>query len=199
MAHQQRLLDIKNQYAAISTQNLSAGFKAGLAQLNNQYGSFSKMVQSVTVKTHGIVSNSFVQMAKGHKVTMEQMLNQFLEMIGTEMINQGTLYVFEGIATGNGSMAATGAAEIAAGMALVSTASANAPAETGGGGGGWGDSGTSAPGMADQKQLERKSAQIIIQGDYLNSRETANHLAEVLRQNSDVTDYAIVAQGKQYA
>ena len=198
MAHQERLKNIKDEYAAVNFKNLKAGVHAGLAQMGTQYANFANIAQRATVKTQNIMTNSFVQAAKGHGNAMELMKQQFLEMIGTEMIQSGTYGVLNGIITMNPGSVAAGTALIAAGMAIVGSAGGGEASSAGGGGGGIGDFGA-APGPANEKQLERKSAKIIINGDYLNSRETANHLAEVLRSNSDVTDYAIVAQGRQYS
>lgn len=199
--HQNNLKNIKDQYNAVNSANFKAGVNSSLAQMKSQYGSFSTIVSRGMMRTQNIMTNSFVAAAKGHGNAMELMKQQFLEMIGTEMIQSGTFYVLKGIATADPTSIGAGSALIAAGMAIVSASAAGAPSGGGeGGGGGYAGApyGTE-PGMAKQEQLERKSAQIVIQGDYLNSRDTANHLAEVLRQNSDVTDYAIVAQGRQYA
>jgi len=198
--HQERMQKIRDQYHKVSAQNFSNGLKSGLASLNDQYGNFTKVVQRSTMATHGIMTRGFVAMAKGHKDAMDQMLKQFLEMIGTEMIQSGTLFVFEGLATANPQKVGIGSAMIGAGMALVGASGGGAGASADAGGG-YGGGATQQPGIdqAKPEDLERKSAKIIINGDFLNTQEAANHLAEVLRKNSDVTDYAIVAQGRNYA
>jgi hypothetical protein len=150
-------------------------------------------------QTHGIMTKGFVAMAKGHGDAMDQMLKQFLEMIGTEMIQSGTFHLLKGIASMNPGEMGAGAALIGAGMAIVSASGPGASAgDSGGGGYGGGAAAGGGITQAQPEDLQRKSAKIIINGDYLNSQETANHLAEVLRKNSDVTDYAIVAQGRNY-
>lgn len=203
--HQQKLSQIKQQYERVNMQNLQFGMNTALNQMRTQFGSFSGFVTSATQKTHSIMSKGFVDLAKGHGDAMEKMLGQFLEMIGTQMIESGTYHLLLGAATFNGAEAGMGAALIGAGMAIV-----GASAGVSGGGSG-GDAsvgapggsfvtapGGSAPGAAQPDQRDTKKAQIVINGDYLNSRETANHLAEVIRQNSDTTDFTITAQGRQY-
>ncbi len=199
--HQQRLQQIRDQYHGISQKNFQNGVNQSLATMRNQYGNFTAITQRGMMQTHGIMTRGFVNMAKGHKDAMDQMLKQFLEMIGTEMIQAGTFHLLKGIASLNPQEMGAGAALIGAGMAIVGAAGpgAGAAGDAGGGGYGGGAMGQQNITQAGPEDLERKSAKIIINGDYLNSQETANHLAEVLRKNSDVTDYAIVAQGRNYA
>lgn len=197
--HQQKLSDIKRSYEGVNLNNLKFGMNQSLTQMRQQFGSFSNFVNSATTKTHGIMVKGFVDMAKGHGDAMEQMLKQFLTMIGTQMIESGTFHLLAGAASMNPQEAGMGAALIGAGMALVGAGASGGGGETATGGGGMGyEPTTSAPATATEEQRESKKAAIIINGDFLNSRETANHLAEVLRENSDVTDYTITAQGRSY-
>lgn len=198
--HQQRLAAITNQYSKVNSANFKLGWNQAMTQLGSQFNNFSNIVQRSTAKSHSIMTNAFVQAAKGHGNAMELMKQQFLEMIGTEMIQSGIYHLLMGIWPPNPIELGMGAGLVAAGSALVG-ASGGADASGGGGGGGdfaGGGTGMSGPAQAQQSQLERKSASITIMGDYLNSRETQMHLADVLRSNSDVTDYAIVAQGKTF-
>lgn len=199
--HQKAMMETDKKYTKMSVDNFKLGWSGAIKDMSKQYLDFSAVTARATQKTHSIMTKGFVDMAKAHKFSMDQMLSQFLEMIGTEMIQSGVFMMMEGIWPPNPVALSGGAALVAAGSALVGASGSGAPADAGGGGGSSGSAFQTqpqAPGQAPQQQLERKSAQIIIQGDYLNSRETANHLAEVLRSNSDVTDYAIVAQGKAY-
>lgn len=132
-------------------------------------------------------------------------LGQMAVQLGTKFILEGTAYLFipgwEGF----------GPPLIAAGAALA-TFGGVLSGISGGGGSSPGGSPSGAyagaetpsptnttPAPATEKQMQTKQAQIIINGDFLNSRETANHLAAVLRENSDITDYTITAQGRSYA
>lgn len=197
--HQQKLQQIKDQFSDISMRNFNVGLNSALSSMQKQYGSFSKFTESATTKTHSIMSKSFVDLAKGHGDAMSKMLSQFIEMIGTQMIESGTFHLLQGIATGNGAEVGAGAGLIAAGAALVgASGGSESQSETGGAGGGYGGA-AATPEMAKPEQMEKKKADIIINGDFLNTRETANHLAEILRENSDITDYTITAQGKAYA
>ncbi|MBL0233243.1 MAG: hypothetical protein IPQ08_06220 [Chitinophagaceae bacterium] len=194
--HQKELAKIQDSYSAVSVKNFTLGWQGGLAQLKKENTNFAQITQKMTVQTNGIMTKSFVAAAKGQGNAMEMMKQQFLEMIGTQLIQTGSYHLLAGIFPPNPVELGQGAAMIAAGSAIVGAAGGASSGASGGGGSG-GDGGYS-PGQASQKELERKSAQIIIQGDYMNSRETQTHLAEVLRSNSDITDYAIVAQGKHY-
>lgn len=197
--HQNRMKGIKDSYNEINGRNFKLGMDTAFNQMQTQYGNFSNVTARAMNKTQSLMTNAFVNIAKGHGDAMNQMLKQFLAMIGTEMIQSGTFHLLKGIASMNPSEVGAGSALIAGGMALVS-ASGGGGGDTSAAGaaGGGGGSGMSPPAQAQQDQLERKSASITIMGDYMNSRETQMHLAEVLRSNSDITDYAIVAQGKNF-
>lgn len=202
--HQQALARTKQQFEAVNMNNLKAGMGKSLGEMKKQFGSFTNFTASATTKTHSIMTKGFVDLAKGHGDAMQKMLGQFLEMIGTQMIESGVFHMLQGAATFNAEEAGMGAALVAAGGALVGASGggsdSGASATTGGGGFGSEPvtSTPTQPGMATPDQQPQKKASIVINGDFLNSRETANHLAEVLRQNSDITDYSITAQGKNY-
>jgi len=204
--HEQKVLQIKKSYDNVSKQNLQLGINDSLSKMRAQYTSFEAMVSDATTKTHGIMTNAFVAMAKGHGDAMQLMVAQFLEMIGTKMIESGTFHLLEGIATFNGAEIGAGTGLIAAGSALVGAGAANTPSSssssgsssTTAAGGTSSTSTTTTATAAAAAPVQKSQASIVIQGDFLNSRETANHLAEILRQNSDITDYAIVAQGQSY-
>jgi hypothetical protein len=196
--HQEKMKQVKDRYAAANQKNLELGFGSAIKKLGQQYGDFSQAVERMTMKTHGIMSKSFVDAAKNHGNAMEMMKNQFLEMIGTELIEQGTYHLLAGIWPPNPAELGQGAAMVAAGSALVGASAPSTPGAGGGESGGGFLSSPMTPDSATATQLNKKQAAIVINGDFLNSRETANHLAEVLRQNSDVTDYTITAQGRSY-
>jgi hypothetical protein len=206
VAHQRNLSNIKNQYEKINTQNLQFGLNNALTSMRGQFGSFSNFVTSATNKTHSIMSKGFVDLAKGHGDAMQKMTAQFVESIGTQMIEAGVFHLLMGIWPPNPVELGQGAALIAAGSAIVgASASIGGGQDSGGGSVGSMSPETAppsapptAPGQAQPAQMDKKQASIIIQGDFLNSRETANHLSEILRQNSDITDYTITAQGRNY-
>jgi hypothetical protein len=169
--------------------------------MKKQYGDFSKLVQSTTTQAHGVMSKAFVDAAKGQGSALELMKEQFLEMIGTQMIQTGIYHLLAGIWPPNPIELGEGAALVAAGSALVgaggSGAAGSASSGASGFGGGYASS-IASPQQASAQQTQQKAAQIVINGDFLNSSETANHLTDILRQNSDITNYTLTAQGKSY-
>jgi len=204
-AHQQRILNIKKSYEDLSAQNLQLGIRQSISQMRQQYGSYSTLAANATKQTHKIMSDGFVNLAKGHGDAMQVMTAQFLEMIGTQLIEGGAYHLMAGIWPPNPVELGQGAAMVAAGSALVGVSAANTPSASGGSGGesnpfvGTNEPTPSTPAAPTEKQMQTKQAQIVINGDFLNSRETANHLAQVLRENSDITDYTITAQGRSYS
>lgn len=203
-AHEQNILNIKQSFAAVNVQNMQVGFQAALDKMRDQATDFSKISESMTTKTNGLMVNSFVEAAKGHGNAMQLMTSQFLEMIGTQMIQSGTFKILDGIWPPNPAELGAGAALIAAGSALVGAGAANAPSTDAGssaggsadaGTGGSGSSSGGAPGSATSDQMNGKSATIIVNGNLMNSKDTADYLTDLIRQNSDRTDFNIVATG----
>ncbi len=121
---------------------------------------------------------------------------------GTQFILQGAAYSWAGMPNGPALMSA-GAALAAFGGVLSGLGGGGESTGGSAGAGGSGPAtGVASPGSTPAQTatpVKEKQAAIVINGDFLNSRETANHLAEVLRQNSDITDYTITAQGRSYA
>lgn len=120
--------------------------------------------------------------------------------IGSQMILTGAAYSWAGMPNGPPLIAA-GAALAAFGGIMSGVGGGSSGGASSGGGitGGAASAPAAAPTQSATPSAAKSQAQIVIQGDWLNSRETGNHLAEILRQNSDITDYTITAQGKQYA
>jgi len=130
-----------------------------------------------------------------------------LGIIGDMAIQMGEILLAEGLginalktalATLNGGAAiAAGASLIVLGGALKAL-SGGSPSSTAATSAGYSTSPPPVASMDTTAALDKKQAQIIINGDLLNTRESANHIAEILRQNSDITDYTIMAQGRSY-
>lgn len=127
-------------------------------------------------------------------------MGQMAVQLGTEFILQGAAMMWADNPKGvpmmeaGAALAAFGGAMSAFGGGGAATSSA-----TGGGGAATGVAAPTTTPTQSAQPVQSKQAAIVINGDFLNSRETANHLAEVLRQNSDITDYTITAQGRSYA
>ncbi len=196
--HQKALAQIQDRYQKPSIAGMRDGYLSAIAQMGKGYNNFATQTQKLTVGMHGVVSNSFIKMAKAHKFSMEEMLNNMLEFIGESMIQDGTFKLMAGLFPPNPAMIGVGAAEIALGSALVGSGGGGAPASSTGGSLGTDLMGQNQLTQPSTQQMQQKSAQIVINGDLLNSQETVNHIQELIRQNSDVTNYAIVAQGQQY-
>lgn len=85
----------------------------------------------------GAAAGAFAQIAAGQKVT----LAAFLQSLGSQMVGEGTKFIFEGLAftlLGNPAgpgLLAVGGAEVAAGAALAAGGGAAAPSAPSGGGG----------------------------------------------------------------
>lgn len=177
------------------------------------------MKKMISIVQSGIVSgiaNSFsalgAALAKG-KNGFEAFSNAVISSLGALAIQMGSMLVaiglgFEALGPVMPVWGLSGAKAVAAGIGLIALGGAlqamggggeASASGGGGGGGGFGGGANATPEAAKPEQMEKKKADIIINGDFLNTRETANHLAEILRENSDITDYTITAQGRAYA
>lgn len=141
------------------------------------------------------------------KALFQAMGNMAIQL-GTEFIMLGTASMFAPMVamamgvTNPVGLIATGAALAAFGGLISGMSGGAETAATGYSGGGASGGGVSGGGYEPTGVAEpavKKQASIVINGDFLNSRETANHLQEIIRQNSDITDYSITAQGRSYA
>lgn len=197
IAHQQRIQKIKQDHYAFTNENIKRGWAGAMADMEKRQGGWAGMTGRIAQKSANVMSKSFIDMAKAHKFSMDQMLNNFLEMIGESMIEDGSFKLLAGLFPPNPAMLGVGAAEVAAGAALVGASSSSTGSASGGGSTGGTDT-NGQPQQLSSAQMDKKQASIIINGDILGNRETANYLAETLRQNSDITDYTITAQGKSF-
>ena len=198
-----QLKALDDQMREISKKNLRDGFINGINQMESSYTNFSKSISKLTVGLGNTMSSTFVTMAKNHKFAMDEMLNNMLEFIGESLIQDGTANLLKGAALsilgGAGApLMAIGGAEIAAGAALVGATS------SGGASAGGGSASSSSVGGNDQlnqpsnQNFQEKQATIVINGDLWNSQEGINHLQSLIRNNSDITNFAVVQQGKTW-
>lgn len=183
----------------LTARNVEAGWHSAMLQMQNEWGSWAKTTQKMAVQAHSVMASSITKMAKEHKFAMDEMLNNFLAMIGETLIQKGSADILMSIFPPNPAGLGAGLAEIALGSALVGVSGGGAGASPSTAGSIGSDIGNQQNLTAPAgSQMQQKSAQIVINGDLLNSQETVNHIQELIRKNSDVTDYAIVAQGKQF-
>jgi ferritin-like metal-binding protein YciE len=198
------------------------GAKIGEGIVNKNREQINAMNDAMK-KMYGIIQNGIVNgiansfsalgaaLAKG-KNGFEAFSKAVISSLGALAIQMGSMLVaiglgFEALGPVMPVWGLSGGKAVAAGIGLIALGGAmqalggggESSASGGGGGGGGGGGAAATPEMAKPEQMEKKKADIIINGDFLNTRETANHLAEILRENSDITDYTITAQGKAYA
>lgn len=199
--HEINIQKTKDEFSAVNERNASIGFKKALDGMKENATDFAKITENITKQSSGLLVSMFQNVAKGQGDAMQQMLSQFLEMIGQQMIQTGVYDLLAG--WDDPVQAGAGAGLIAAGMALTSVGAANAPSSSGGGGssGAGGSSSTdnyqpSAPQSLGQTSSSGGGkATIVVNGNIMNSKDTADYLQELIRNNSDITDYNIVAVG----
>lgn len=190
--------------AADFANNASKNMKQAGASMFQSLGSGAANAFAAFGKAVVTGKNALAEFGKAIFQAMGQMAVQ----LGSQFILMGTAALFAPIVgaamgiTNPVGLIATGAGLATLGGILMGlSGGGEAPAAGGssGGGGGYSGGGSYEPTAQAALPESKKQASIVINGDFLNSRETANHLAEIVRQNSDITDYSITAQGRSYA
>lgn len=193
--------------------DMGSGFKLAMDDMNkNATKNFETIGKTMFTTLGQGAGKAFAAFGKAMATGQDGLkafTNSIIATMGEMAIQLGTQFMLQGFAM----MWADnpkGIPMMEAGAALAAFGGVMSAVGGGGGGGGasvaasggeqgGGAFGPQTPMSSSNSPVAKSSAQIVIQGDFLNSRETGNHLAEILRQNSDITDYTITAQGKSYS
>jgi hypothetical protein len=188
-------------------QGLAAGAKFAAASASRDFGNMSALGKTAFDKLGGAAANSLMAIGDGSKDAASAMGGFFMGALGDIAESQGKLMLLSSIFPPNPAAAAGGAALLVLAGFLRSRASAVGGAGGGGGGGGvemggGGGGGLSLAGPdqsalneAQKRQIKREVT-IQIQGHYLDSEGSRRELMNMLRQESDATDFKYVQIGQ---
>jgi hypothetical protein len=196
--HRMRMLD---NYAA-TAQNVQEGIARGWeAQLKKdqaeqtKFGEVGKRTYN-SFKQHA--TDAFLEVGAGHKNMAEAARDILFKMLADEAQNRGQIMLLSGIFPPN-------PAAIAGGIALIALAGF-LRSQSGGGGSGAGAAvpapASSTPYQAtgplpeaEEMTEPRKTVTLNFHGDYLETESTKQHLAQLIRDNMDATDFTITKLG----
>lgn len=190
-----QLQGYQNQVDAAKTagDGISAAFAQGAKQAQvsmNNYGAQGQMVfKSLTSNA----ANAFRALGDGSKSAGDAMKGFLFGSIADISEAKGQFLLASGIGTGNGVQIAQGGALIALAGLLRSQAGGASGGVGGAGGGGGGGGGGAAPGGGFEKpeleEQKKKSVTVQFNGPYFETEQTKRRLVELIREESDATDF----------
>lgn len=188
-----------NQVKAANTagQGISAAFKQGAANAQASMKNYGAQGQTVfkTLTTHAAAA--FSALGEGSKSAGDAMKGFLFGSIAAIAEAQGQFLLASGIGTYNPIQIAEGGALIALAGLLRSQAgdAGGGSGGSAGGGGGGGGSVGAAPGassLTEKPELQdekKKAVTVQIMGNYFETEQTKTRLLEMIRENTDATDF----------
>jgi len=201
---------LRNQQELEERQSIMRSYTTWAGFSNSTTEAFKnrmKQIQSAgTIAVNGLMNgfNGFFEsLGSGADDAAGQFGAAMLGMIGDIAVSYGEMMMLMGIFPPNPAAIAGGIALMALGSFVkgLSHRSKTSATPSGGGAAASGDvnipnvKNDNVPMVQAEKVQDKKSATIVIQGDYLNTVETGQRLAQIVRQASDVTDFHITALG----
>jgi hypothetical protein len=202
IAERQHMYDEAAKHQQNQWSGISAGYKANLNKDKVEVESFSKTGERAYQSLKGGALSAFEAVGKGQKSVGDAMLAVTAEVAANEARVRGQVFFLEGIAefnpikiaAGAGLMALAGALGGLGGGTGASAPVASAPASAGGTGE------FNAPdisqGPTESQVQPRKTVNINIDGNLYETETTRQHLAQLVRDNLDATDFNISRLGQ---
>lgn len=197
-AEENRLKVYDNQVKAARTAagGISAAFAQGAAQAQHSMKDYGKQGQMVFGALTKNAANAFRAMGDGSKSAGEAMKGFLFGTIADVSEAKGQFLLASGIGTMNGVEIAQGGALIALAGLLRSQAGGEGGGGVGGasgGGGGGSGGGNSGGGYVNDKPMlsedKKKSVSLQVMGNYFETEQTKTRLMEMIRENTDATDF----------
>ena len=199
-----RLQTYQNEVAASDTaaKGMAAGFKQGSAQAQADLNNFGAQGQRVFKNVSQSSVNALIEIGKGQKTASEIAKGFIFGMLADEAQARGQLMLLASIFPPNPAGLAAGA-----GLLVLSgfLRSQGGGGSAGGGVSGAGDVGSiggdgptsgSASPNAQQFEQNKKAVTIQVQGSYFETEQTKQRLLEMIRDQTDATDFKYVQVGR---
>lgn len=194
---QQRLQAIDNyeKHATSASNGFARGFMGSSRKAAIEVQQFSKMGAKAFDTVHARASDAFVAMGEGSAETGDLMRGFLFGSLADIAEAQGRLLLASVLVNPLNGVA--GAALLV--LSGVLRAQAKGSKGAGGGGGGGGGGGDSSPGESysgtenrpDAKAQEKKAVNINFAGSYYETDQSRQRIAEIVRDNTDATDFSI--------
>lgn len=207
-ADKQRIESL-NRFAE-ANKNTWAGFAGGVraasAQASSNFSNLAKLGHATSDSFKKNFTSAFLAIGSGSKSAGDAMKGAFLGVIADMAEAQGAELMLAGLWPPNPLALGAGAALVAlAGFLRSQAGGAGGMGAAGGGagGGGAGGAGMAAPEMGATAQqapqlpeTKQRAVTVNIMGHYLETPETRRMLTEILRQESDATQFTIAQVGQ---
>lgn len=186
-------LDKYVEGATNATQGVTRAFQAGSAQNKaalTDWGATGKLVFN-SFKTNA--TQAFLAMGAGTKTAGEAIKGMMFGVVADTAEAKGQEMILAGIWPPNPPAIAGGAGLIALAGFLRSKAGGSAGGPIGSQGGGGGTSAATnavAQDSPEVKEAPKKAVAINVQGSYFETEQTQRRLVELIRQESDATDFS---------
>lgn len=194
-----RSLDMYQQASVSTSDGIVRAFQAGAQRNAMELQNFGKLGQSVYSSFQKHAVSSLQQLGAGTKSATDVMKGFFFNMLADQAEQYGQFMMLSGIWPPNPAAIAAGAALIALSGFLRSQAGG---ASAGGGAGAAGAGGASAGGFNStqsptmtEEERQKKAVNIVVQGSWFDSGETARRITELVRESADATDFKVSSIG----
>lgn len=183
-----------------TAQGFGAGFKAAAASAGRDMGNFAKLGQQAFTAFHKHASSSLMALGEGTKSASEIMRGFMFGALADIAQAQGQILLAQGF-TGNFAAAAAGAALLVLAGFLRSMAQTTPKVPEGGTYGGTVSGGGYTSSLNEnrpelQEQKPRREVTIQIMGHYFDTEGSRRALMEMIRQETDATDFRYVQIGQ---
>ncbi len=177
-------------HAATTGEQLSAGTEAYARRADKALTDVNARVTRSFDAVKNNAANAFMAMGSGAKSGSEAMKMFIYGALADIAEAEGKLLLASGIGHFNPVQIAEGGVLLAlAGYLRSQAGGKSAGISEGGGGGGYGGGGAEG-GRPDAQAAEKKSVTIQVQGNYFETEQTKQRLTEMIRENTDATDFA---------
>lgn len=196
----QRRIDLSKD----ASDKFALGFQLKGAQARKSLNDFSAFGQQAFNSLSGAIKNSFAEWGAGGISLGEALKKAAIGSIADIAAAQGAALIASSIWPPNPLGLAAGAGLVALSGALRSAVGASSSVSSAGGGGGGGGSVSTAsapiPAITQAPSPERfadkrKQVSINIQGNYFDTDETRRRLTQMIREESDASDFKILSVG----
>jgi len=193
---QLKVYDNQVKGAQTASQDISAAFAQGAAQAKSSMSNYGQQGQMVFKTLTSNAASAFRALGDGSKSAGDAMKGFLLGSIADIAEAQGQFLLASGIGTMNPIQIAEGGALIALAGLLRSQAGdaggGGIGGSSGGGGGGGGGS-SSQPSLLSEKpdmmEDKKKAVTVQVMGNYFETEQTKTRLLEMIRENTDATDF----------
>lgn len=191
-----QVYDNKVKGAKTASEGIKAAFAQGAAQAQDSMKNYGQQGQLVFKTLTSNAASAFRALGDGSKSAGDAMKGFLLGSIADIAEAQGQFLLSSGIGAYDPIQIAEGGALIALAGLLRSQAGAagggGIGGSSGGGGGGGGSSSPSANAISEKPELEaekKKAVTVQIMGNYFETEQTKTRLLEMIRENTDATDF----------